>query len=151
MASLNNLKSPKLPPADAWDKQTGVQPITDFIVDCTWIPVNEDWAIVRPTITLHDGVFTLCKEAEVFRVRRSVGGRQVESQELSALAWTKRALSSGGVNVLGLHERNPGHMTDGKRGSHLFRWHASVVGRLSVAVVRLDGNLKGQVRLVPVE
>lgn len=142
---------PRLQAADPWDGRTGHRPVTDFMVDCTWIPVNEDWALLSPTITLHDGVFKLCKDAEVFRVRRDVGGRQVESPLLSATAWTKRALGSGGVKVLALHERNPGHMTDGKRGSHHFRWYASVASRLSVAVVRLDGSLEGQARLAPVE
>lgn len=140
-----------LPPADPWDKRTGVKPVTDFMVDCSWIPVNEDWALVRPTIELHDGVYSLCKDAEVYRVRRDVNGRQVESPVLLAIAWTKKALGSGGVPVLGLHERNPGHMLEGKDGACHMRWHAVVASRLSVAVVRLGGDLTGQARLVPVE
>lgn len=142
---------PKLPPADPWDKRTGLKQVTDFMVDCTWIPVNEDWATVRSLITLHDGVFALAKDAEVLRVYQDLQSGRAESPELSALAWTKRALSSGGVPVLGMYERNPGHMLHGKDGAQHFRWHATVGSRLSVAIVRLDGDLSGQVRLVPVE
>lgn len=141
-----------LPPADPWDQRTGAHHITDFEVDCTWIHVNESWALVRPTIKLHDGVYSLAKDAEVYRVRSSRGGNSVESPEMSAIAWTKKALSSGGVPVTGLHERNPGHLLEpGTDGRVTFRWWAGVASRYSVAIVRLDGNLQGQARLTLVE
>lgn len=143
--------NPALPPADPWDKRTGVKPVTDFIVDCSFIPVNDDWATLTPTITLHDGVYALSKPVEVFRVRSGFADNPVESPVLVALAWTKKMLASGGVPVLGLHERNPGHMLEGKDGACHMRWHAVVASRLSVAVVRLGGDLAGQARLVLVE
>lgn len=142
----------RLPPADSWDTQTGVHPVTDFQVECTWIPINVDWALVRPIIRLHDGIYSLAKDAEVLRVYRDTRSGKVESPELSAFAWTKKVLGSGGVSVLAMYEQNPGHITEpGTDGGLVFRWHARVGSRLSVAVVRLDGNLAGQARLTPVE
>ena len=141
---------PKLPPADPWDRRIGVQSVADFKVDCDWIPVNENWAIVRPTITLHDDIYSLCKDAEVFIPKQQVDPAIV-ALNLS-LAWTKRAVGSGGVPVTGMYERNPGHLMEPAADGRLtFRWWARVGSRLSVAVVRMDGNLAGQVRLVLVE
>lgn len=143
---------PRLQPADPWDTQTGVQPVGDFSVDCVWVPVNDDWALVRTYINLYDGSYTLLKDAEVKRVYRDLKGERVEGIELVALAWTKKAISNGGARVLGMYERSPGHiLVGGNDGAQRFRWYAQVGSRLSVAVVRLDGNLSGHARLVPVE
>lgn len=147
-----NARRPFLPDADSWDRQTGVNAVAEFEVDCSWTPINEDWALVRAMITLYDGVYTLSKDVEVKRVYRHVSGQRVESPELSALAWTKTALGGGGVPVLSMYERNPGHMQEpGVDGPRRFRWIAEVGSRLSVAVVRLDGNLSGMARLTLVE
>ena len=143
--------NPRLPQADPWDRRTGAQHLMDVSVDCFWEPVNEEWASVNAYINLHDGRYALSKPAEVFRVRRTVNGKPVESPEMSAIAWTKKMLGSGGVPVLGLHERTPGHIHISSINSWNFRWWAGVASRLSVAVVRLGGDLEGQARLTLVE
>lgn len=140
---------PNLPPADPWDKRTGVKTITDFEVHCHWTPIDNEWALVQPYVKVRDEVLSLAKDAEVFRVHRQVHGVSVESPELSALSWTESAVARGGLVVHGLYERDPGHVDYGG-GTYLFRWWARVGSRLSVAVVRLDGDMSGVVRLVPV-
>lgn len=135
-----------LPPADQWDKRTGVRPVDEFKVSCTWNPINDEWAQVHSYIDLHDGTYDLMKPVQMRRVQM---GKPVPP-ELVCVAWMKKAVSAGGVPVLGLYEQNPGHMTH-EDGSWLGRWWVTVGSRLSVAVVRLDGNLAGQARLVSVE
>lgn len=145
-----DVRNVQLPPADPWDKRTGIQPVADFEVDCDWIPVNDEYALVRPSIRLHDDIYSLCKDAEVLIPKREANPAMVALH--LALAWTKRAVGSGGVPVLNMAERNPGHiMEPGTDGRLLFRWYAQVGSRLSVAVVRLDGSLQGQARLTLVE
>lgn len=135
-----------LPPADPWDKQTGIHLVDEFQVSCVWTPINDDWAEVHVTIDLHDGTYDLIKPAQMKRVQQ---GKTV-LPELICLAWTKRAVSSGGVTVLGLYEQNPGHK-EHSDGSILFRWWAQVGTRMSLAIVQLGGDLAGTARLVPVE
>lgn len=139
---------PRLPDADPWDKRTGVGIVATFEVTCVWTPVNDGWATVSTTIELHDGSYRLSKDAEIARVAKARGG--TEYPEILANAWTKKMLGAGGAHVLGLYEANPGHITH-EDGSILFRWFAQIGSRLSVAVVRLDGNLEGMARIVPVE
>lgn len=141
---------PILPPADPWDRQTGIKPVASFKVDCVWTPLDEDWAYVSVLIRLHNGTFALLKDAEIKRVYREMRTGRVESPELTALAWSKKAVSSGGVPVLSVNERDPGHNRN-PNGSALFRWQVEVGSRLSVAIIKLDGDLEGQVRLVRVD
>lgn len=136
----------QLPPADPWDRQQGIHPVDEFQVACTWIPVNDDWAEVNATIVLHDGEYNLANPVQMRRVQR---GKTV-LPELLCLAWVKKMVGAGGVPVLGLHEDNPGHASL-NNGTWMGRWWVTVGSRLSVAVVRLDGNLQGQVRLTLVE
>ena len=141
-----------LPPADPWDQQHGIQPVAEFQVMCTWVPLTEDWATAQPSIMLDGKEYALCRQADIRRVYRQVGGETVESPELMALAWTKKWLASGGVTVLEVGESNPGHEDFGK-GRTKFKWIATVGSRLSVAVVEIEQatGVPSHARLVPVE
>lgn len=138
----------RLQEADPWDKRTGISLAATFEVTCLWTPVNDGWATVSTGIELHDGSYRLSKDAEIARV--AVARGITEHPEIFAIAWTKKVLSNGGAHVLGLYEANPGHITY-EDGSVLFKWFAQIGSRLSLAVVRLSGELEGQARVVPVE
>ena len=142
---------PKLPPADSWDSRTGVMPVAEFLVECSWTPLNKDWALVQPMIRLDGELYALAKPVDIRRIRvERPNGEFAESPELIALAWAKQSLGSGGVSVLAMAEANPGHAGNGG-GEYRFRWMATVGSRLSVALVKLTGNLDGMARIVPVE
>lgn len=141
------LNNPKLPKADPWDRQTGLRYIS-FTVECNWIPLTSDWALLQPTILLDDKAYFLSKDVEVARVYSENSTGKVEAPWLTAAAWMKKALRSGGVTSLGLLD---GEFREHKNGKVSFKWTARVGSKLSVAVVKLDGNLTGHVRLVPVE
>lgn len=145
-----NAPVPKLPPADPWDRQRGISTIETFEVSCSWVPVNEDWVEVHAQIVLWDGVYSLARPAQIRRVYRELrSGRQEMGAELLASAWTKKMLTSSGADLTGLYEQNPGHVSY-EDGNIDFRWYASMGARLSLAVIRLDGNLQGIARVVPV-
>lgn len=136
---------PRLPAADPWDRQQGIKAVAEFQVECLFTPLGREWAWVRPTIQLDDGVYDLLKPAQIKTFPAAPASR-----DLLCVAWMKRAITAGGVALLNLAEQNPGHITHAD-GSWTGRWWATVGSRLTVAVVRLDGNLKGQARVVPVE
>ena len=142
----------RLPPADAWDTRQGIQPVAEFQVMCTWVPLNENWVTAQPSIMLDGKEYALCRQADIRRVYRQVGGQQVESPELIALAWTKKWLASGGITVLEMAEANPGHEDHGK-GRTKFKWMATVGSRLSVAVLEVEQvtAVPNHARLVPIE
>lgn len=143
----------RLPQADPWDRQTGLQPVAEFEVQCTWINLDKDWATIQPFINLDGELYPLSQQVDVRRIYRELRGQQVEGSELIALAWTKKALGSGGVAVLECAEANPGHIgVDLARDKAVYRWMATVGSRLSVALVKLHGgSIEGHARLVPVE
>lgn len=145
--------TPTLPPADPWDRQTGVHPVAEFEIQCTWRNLNEEWATVQPFINLEGELYPLTQQADIRRVFRQLRNERVEASELTALAWSKRALGGGGVVVLEFAEANPGHILSGQANGHtVYRWMATVGSRLSVALVKLHGgSIEGQARLVPVE
>ncbi len=143
----------RLPQADPWDRQTGLQPVAEFEVQCTWINLDKDWATIQPFINLDGELYPLSQQVDVRRIYRELRGQQVEGAELVALAWTKKALGSGGVAVLECAEANPGHIIpDWSDKRATYRWMATIGSRLSVALVKLHGgSIEGHARLVPVE
>lgn len=148
---MSNQPASPLPPADPWDKRTGIQPVAEFPVDCTWDPVNEDWASVTVQAKLDGEWLDIIKPALVRRVYRTVAGQPVEQPALTALAWAKRAVASGGVAVLNVAPISAAQQPCDAGPGWQFRWNVQVGSRLSVAMVVLGGDLDGIVRLVPVE
>lgn len=150
---INGLSNrPVLPPADPWDNQQGIKPVAEFQVQCSWVPLDDNWATAQPSIILDGKEYALCRRADIRRVYRTVGGRVIENPELVALAWTKKWLASGGVTVLEFGEDNPGHEDLGK-GRTKFKWVATIGSRLSVALVEVEQatGVPNHARLVPVE
>lgn len=136
----------RLPHADPWDTRRGIMPVIEFEVVATWTPINDGWAQVTAGIHLHDGYYDLAAPAQMLRHQSGV----LANPELFTTAWVKKMLGSAGATVMGLYEQNPGHITH-QDGSYQFRWIAGIGSKLTVAVVRLSGNLEGTARLVPVE
>lgn len=147
------ISRPRLPQADPWDQRTGIQPVAEFEVQCKWTNLDKDWATIQPFINLDGELYPLSQQVDVRRIYRELRGQQVEGSELIALAWTKKALGSGGVVVLECAEANPGHIgVDIARDKVVYRWMTTVGSRLSVALVKLHGgSIEGHARLVPVE
>lgn len=142
--------NPRLPGADAWDKQTGVEPVISVPVRAIWKPVSDDMAHVELYIRLEDHWHPLSYQfIAVARVKKQSrrGDHYIEVPDLTLVSLLKSYLTAAGAEVIGWGQRaGAGQKIDADK---LFLYDNVVTlgARLSVGFEYLTN---GTVRVIPI-